>query len=50
VLLGPPADAALAPLAALPRQSGGRGQRRDHRQLEIDVLAAHGLPVSMHEL
>jgi hypothetical protein len=50
VLLGPPADAELAPLAALPRQNGGRGQRRDHRQLEIDVLAAHGLPVSMHEL
>jgi hypothetical protein len=50
VLLGPPADAALAPLAASPRQNGGRGQRRNHRQLEIDVLAAHGLPVSMHEL
>jgi hypothetical protein len=31
VLLGPPADAALAPLAASPRQNGGRGQRRDHR-------------------
>jgi hypothetical protein len=37
-------------LATPPRQNGGRGQRRDHRQLEIDVLAAHGLPVSMHEL
>jgi hypothetical protein len=31
VLLGPPADADLAPLATPPRQNGGRGQRRDHR-------------------
>jgi hypothetical protein len=46
VLLGPPADADLAPLAASPGQSGGRGQRRDKGVLgPLEVRVGFGEPV-----
>jgi hypothetical protein len=48
VLLGRPADADLAPLGASSRQSGGRGQRRDHRRARpAGVRVGFGEPVEV---